>query len=190
MTEKREGVLEGLSLVGRDEHARQTQGRVQAVNGLRDMEPEAWKRPDCTVGLGMHSKQRTRASGFRGCVLGWGPLGQSAGLRAEGVWGPGEQSPGLGGGQEGGMELSGRLVGPGSGGPRGPNRAAGCPRQTFLCPSGGPGFLLPPPAGNAQPPPQRCLSPLLPAPASSSLRSFAQAGSCLSPKPDPGPHLP
>ena len=47
------------------------------------------------------------------------------------------------------MELSGRLVGPGSGGPRGPNGAARCPRQTFLCPSGGPGFLLPPPALSA-----------------------------------------
>lgn len=56
MTEKREGVLEGLSLVGRDERAGQTQGRAQAVNRLRDMEPEAWKQPDCTVGLGMHSK--------------------------------------------------------------------------------------------------------------------------------------
>lgn len=96
MTEKREGVLEGLSLVGRDERAGQTQGRVQAVNGLRDMEPEAWKRPDCTVGLGMHSKQHTRASGFRGCVLGWGPLGQSAGLRAEGVCPGGRPAGGRG----------------------------------------------------------------------------------------------
>ena len=43
-TEKREGVLEGLSLVGRDERAGQTRGwGGQAVNGLRDMEPEAWK---------------------------------------------------------------------------------------------------------------------------------------------------
>ena len=34
----------------------------------------------------------------------------------------------------------------------GPNRAARCPQQTFLCPSGGSGFPLPLPAGNAPPP--------------------------------------
>ena len=95
-TEKREGVLEGLSLVGRDERAGQTRGGGQAVNRLRDTEPEAWKWPDCTVGPGMHSKQHIRAPSSGGCVLGWGPLGQSAGLRAEGVCPGGRPAVGRG----------------------------------------------------------------------------------------------
>lgn len=68
----------------------------QAVNGLRDTEPEAWKWPDCTVGPGMHSKQHIRAPSSWGCVLGWGPLGQSAGLRAEGVCPGGRPAGGRG----------------------------------------------------------------------------------------------
>lgn len=92
--------------MGTDKDAGQMQRAGQAVNRLRDTEPEAWKRPDCTVGPGTHRKQHIRAPASGAASRDLRAPGSGAefwGLRAEGACPggqpagrQGEQSPGSG----------------------------------------------------------------------------------------------